>query len=210
MIILFSNYLGYVHHPSSIIHHPLSIIHHPSSTIHHLSSIIHHPSGIVPYQAFTTLDGQVLIAACNDSQFKQLTSYIQLPLLASDSKYISNANRVKHREELLRLLQLKIQTLNSSDLITNLNRLGVACGPINSIADVFKDPHIQSLHLIETLVHPTAGPLQFLRHPVTFSVTKPTLSRPPPLLGEHTREVLKERGVSKEEIESLFQSHVIA
>lgn len=167
-----------------------------------------HPN-IVPYQVFQTLDSPIVIAAGNDSQFKKLCKAIDAIYLAEDPKYIINSERVKNRDQLISSLQSIIQNLPSKQLIEKLNQVGVPCGPIQSMNEVFSDPHILERNMLMEYEHPSAGAVKLVGSPIKLSRTNPTMNRTPPMLGEHTNEVLMEIGFSNDEINSLKESNVI-
>lgn len=154
-----------------------------------------HPQ-IVPYQVFATRDGHAIVAVGNDRQFRDLCTVVALPELAIDARFTTNADRVQHREALIALLAEAIGKLTRQTLLNELEKRAVPCGPINSVADIFKDPQIVARELqvsLPALDLPT-GEIPTVRTPIIFSDAELALGRPSPRLGEHTEEVAREIG----------------
>ena len=154
-----------------------------------------HPN-IVPYQVFATSDGHAIVAVGNDRQFRDLCTVVELPELASDARFGTNADRVENRETLIALLGAGIRKLTRHQLLNELEKRAVPCGPINSVADIFQDPQIAARGLKVNLpaADLPAGEIPTVRTPIIFSDAELTLSRPSPRLGEHTEEVARELG----------------
>jgi crotonobetainyl-CoA:carnitine CoA-transferase CaiB-like acyl-CoA transferase len=146
---------------------------------------------IVPYQAFKMQDGYMIIGAANDRLWVKLCEAIGLLEVARDSKYASNAQRVRHREEILRLLEARFLTKTRKEWEAILAPLGIPCGPINRMDEVFADPQVQHLQMVLEAEHPRAGTVRMVRNPVSFSRTPVDLRQVPPVLGEHTEEILR-------------------
>ncbi len=168
-----------------------------------------HPS-IVPYQVFNASDGQMVVAVGNDSQFKKLCELIDTPQLLADERFSSNVSRVQHRDALVPLIQQAFAHNTTTHWVTLLTAAGVPCGPINNLQQVFDDPHIQHRGTRTEMPHPRAGTLPILANPARLSATPASYDRAPPLLGEHTREVLGEwLGLSSADMDSLATEGVI-
>ncbi|MCB1844290.1 MAG: CoA transferase, partial [Halioglobus sp.] len=148
-----------------------------------------HPS-IVPYQAFETADGYLMLAVGNDRQFAACATGLGLAELANDTRFVHNRDRVSHREELVELLAAKILESPTSDWLKKFAELGVPSGPINDLSQVFSHPQIAERGLLQFLSHPVAGKTPVVANPVRFSSTPASLRSAPPLLGEHTDEIL--------------------
>ncbi|MBS0581141.1 MAG: CoA transferase [Proteobacteria bacterium] len=162
-----------------------------------------HPS-ITPYQPFASADGFVMVAVGNDRQFAGLCRAAGCPALAADSRFASSAARVEHRaaltEELAPLLRLR----STQDWVRELGAAGVPCGPINDIAQAFAEPQVRHRQMQLTLPHPLTGTVPQVANPTRFSRTPVEYRRAPPLLGEHTDEVLGERlGLAAGELAAL-------
>jgi crotonobetainyl-CoA:carnitine CoA-transferase CaiB-like acyl-CoA transferase len=148
-----------------------------------------HPS-IVPYEAFPTADGDMILAVGNDSQFASLCRAAGHPEWAEDPRFASNAARVEHRRTLVPLLrQLTVQR-TTDDWITLLEQANVPCGPINDLAGVFADPQVRARELRVDLPHALAGSVPSVASPLRLSKTPVQYRHAPPALGADTREVL--------------------
>jgi formyl-CoA transferase len=168
-----------------------------------------HPN-IVPYQAFKVADGWLIIACGNDSQFRKLMEVAGDAALASDERFATNPQRVRHRDVLLPLLQPLFLRKSRSQWIAQLEAAGVPCGPINDLGDVFNDPQVQARQMQLDLPHPTAGQVSVPASAIKMSATPVEYRSAPPLLGEHTDEVLRHMaGLEPHDIESLRQKQVI-
>lgn len=170
---------------------------------------------IVPYQAFGTADGHIVVAAMNDDQFSRLCTRLKLPELPIDPRFVTNPLRVANREDLLPLLQERFVQHTTTEWMEILDGSGLACGPTNTIAQVFEDPQVLHRNMVMELNHPTAGTLRLPGKPVKTAQgheepsTPLASTRPPPLLGEHTSEVLVELGYSDKEVHSLLANGVV-
>ncbi|MBA4330297.1 MAG: CoA transferase [Polaromonas sp.] len=148
-----------------------------------------HPN-IVPYQAFPTADGDIILAVGNDGQFAKFCVVAGHPEWSSDERFASNAQRVANRAVLVPLLRQATVMRSSADWITALEAAGVPCGPINRIDEVFADPQVIARGLQISLPHTLAGQVPLVANPIRLSGSPVAYRRPPPLLGEHTQEVL--------------------
>jgi crotonobetainyl-CoA:carnitine CoA-transferase CaiB-like acyl-CoA transferase len=148
-----------------------------------------HPN-IVPYQAFETSDGYIILAVGNDSQFRRFCELASKPELADDERFQKNRGRVENREALV--LQVKEIMLQKSgaEWLEALNARGIPCGPINNIEQVFADPQVQYRGMQLELDHPTAGKVASVASPIRLSQTPIEYQQAPPLLGQHTDDVL--------------------
>ena len=167
-------------------------------------------ANIVPYQTFACLDGHIIVATGNDSQYVKFVEAGGCPELATDERFISNPLRVKNRAVLVPLLAAMVARLTRDDWIARLEAVGVPCGPINDIADVFDNEQVVARGIAVDLPHPTAGKVTLVRSPMKMSATPVGATSAPPLLGQHTDEVLREvLGRSEEEIAALRQRGVL-
>jgi len=165
-----------------------------------------HPN-IVPYQDFETSSGRVAVAAANDGLFRALCSVLDLASLPEDSRFATNAGRVEHRTELIPLLEARLRERPAEEWLTELEAAGVPSGKVRSVPDALAAAAAAGRPATVTVEHPSAGPLDLVRSPI-WGATRPDPT-PPPLLGEHTAEVLGELGRSPAEIEELRARGVI-
>lgn len=169
-----------------------------------------HPN-TVPYQDFPTSDGYMIIAIGNDRQFQRLCDALNRPELASDPKYQANIGRINHRDELLPIIRSATVMRSTQDWISVLEPLGVPCGPINSIADVFADPQVVARGTRISMPHATGGDIPLVANPIRLSDTPVSYERAPPILGQDSRAVLRERlGMEDTAIDALMASGVVA
>jgi len=162
-----------------------------------------HPN-IVPYQPFRTRDGEVIVACGNDNLYRKLCDAAGCGALATDGRFATNGKRVENRVELTRLLQEVFSKRSTKDWVDVLEAAGVPNGPINNVAQVFEEPQVKARNVRQELDHPLAGKVPTVASPMRFSGTPLEFKLAPPLLGQHTDEVLKGLlGKSDEEISSL-------
>lgn len=168
-----------------------------------------HPN-IVPYQAFATRDGYIILAVGNDGQFTKFCTVAGRPDLAKDERYATNPTRVANRKELVALLEELIRTRDSHDWLSALEEVGVPCGPINDLAAVFEDPQVKARNIHQDLPHPTQGSVPTVASPIRYSGTPLIHDTAPPTLGQHTDTVLAESlGLGEADIAALREKGVI-
>ncbi|MCL5942613.1 MAG: CoA transferase [Actinobacteria bacterium] len=167
-----------------------------------------HPN-IVPYETFRASDTWFNLAVGNDSQFRRFTRLIGAPELADDPRFVTNPARVEHRAELVSLLGTYLRRRTAAEWLELFRREKIPCGPINSIPEVFADPQVLAREMVVEMTHPTAGTVKLVGSPLKLSDTPVTFARHPPLLGEHTDEILAEAGYSREEIRELRERGVV-
>ena len=149
-------------------------------------------ANIVPYQVFAVADGHIIVAVGNDRQFARLCELLGEPELASDERFSTNAGRVRHRDVLVPQLQSALMSRDRQTWLVLLEAAGVPCGPVNDIADVFGDPQVRARDMCINMEHQSAVSLPLVASPIKMSATPIRYVRPPPLLGEHTEEILAE------------------
>ena len=169
-----------------------------------------HPQ-VVPYQDFQASDGSFMIAANNDDQFRRLCDAVGLPALADDERFVTNAARVVNRETLAGLLNEKIGENTREFWMGTLQEAGITVTPINNVADVLADPQAEARKSVWEVEHPALGTIQLMGSALQhLSRTPATPQGHPPLLGEHTEEVLSEAlGLSESEIQALIDDQVV-
>ncbi len=162
---------------------------------------------LVPYQVFAASDGHLIVAVGNDSQFRNYCGAIGLPELSADPRFSTNPQRVKNREALVPLLAERMATGARDHWLASLEAVGVPAGPINTLDQVYEDPQVLARGMKRELPHPTAGTVPMAASPLKFSGSPVEYRRAPPMLGEHTAQVLAEKlGLSAAEIQALAQS----
>lgn len=165
-----------------------------------------HPN-IVPYQDFPTADGDFILTVGNDSQFRKFAEVAGQPGWADDPRFVSNKQRVANRAVLVPLIRQATVFKTTAQWVEQLEAVGVPCGPINELAQVFADPQVQARGLAFELPHALAGLVPQVGSPIRLSETPVEYRRAPPLLGEHTQEVLaRVLGVTTVDLELLRQS----
>src|SRR5690625_56810 len=150
---------------------------------------------VVPYQVFETADGHMIVATGNDGQYRAYCEVIGRPDLAENPRYINNSKRLENRDELIAILVEIMKTRSSDEWIEELRAVGVPSGPINNLEQVFNNPQVKARELWREVEHPLAGKAPTTASPIRYSDTPVEYRQAPPLLGEHTEEVLAEFGL---------------
>ena len=166
-----------------------------------------HPS-IVPYQPFPTADDWIIVAVGSERLWKSFVEAIELPELNGD-RFMSNPDRLAHREELVNLLAEHFKKKHSKDWLQKLESAGIPAAPIYKPEDSLSDDHLLARGMIIELEHPAIGVFKMLGNPMNFSSTPVTYRRPAPMLGEHNDEILNELGYLKKDIESFKSEKII-
>lgn len=168
-----------------------------------------HPN-IVPYQVFKTSDGAMVLAVGNDQQFGRFCSVAGVPELSLDPHFRTNSNRLRHRDELIPLLEVSLATKSTEWWMTALEAVGVPCAPINNLEQVFEHPQVLHRNMKIEIPHESGVTATLVANPVKFSQTALEYRASPPLLGEGTAEVLQSiLGYSAEEIQRLADMNVL-
>lgn len=168
-----------------------------------------HPN-VMPYQTFRTQDGNIIIATGNDGQYRRLCEAAGLPDAASDARFTSNALRIANREACTALLAGALQQKTTAQWVALLETVGVPCGPINRLDEVYRDPQVQHRGLKIEVPHATAGSVPLTANPIKFSRTPIRYEQAPPLLGEHADAVLRNTlGKSAAEIAALRAKKIV-
>jgi crotonobetainyl-CoA:carnitine CoA-transferase CaiB-like acyl-CoA transferase len=169
-----------------------------------------HPQ-IVPYETFDTADGAIAIAVGNDAQFARLCACLELPELARDARFAHNTGRVEHREALVSMLGAALAARSTAHWEETLRAANVPCGAVRSVPEAFADPQVEARGMLVRVPHPHAGSIELVASPLHLSATPVDVRRAPPALGQHTREVLRERlGLDDEALAELAVRKVIA
>jgi crotonobetainyl-CoA:carnitine CoA-transferase CaiB-like acyl-CoA transferase len=168
-----------------------------------------HPN-VVPYQTFQTSDSWIIVAVGNDSQFRNFVKAGNREPLANDHRFATNPARIQNRDSLIPLLVEMVKEKTKIEWIQLLEQAGVPCGPINNLQEVFENEQVIARGIEMKVPHPTAGTMKLVRSPIRLSETPVDVRMPPPLLGEHTDEVLRhDLGMSAEQIAQLHQKGIV-
>jgi crotonobetainyl-CoA:carnitine CoA-transferase CaiB-like acyl-CoA transferase len=170
-----------------------------------------HPN-IVPYQTFATADGDIILAVGNDAQFQRFCDFAGVPELVADEKFSTNGARVRNRDALTERLAPVLAGRPSRDWIDGLEKHNVSCGPINTLDQVFADPQVEARGMKLEMRHPLAGdaPVPLIASPIRMSATAPAYDHPPPLLGQHSDQILQELlGLEQDDLTALRDGGVI-
>ncbi|WP_217426251.1 CaiB/BaiF CoA transferase family protein [Pandoraea terrigena] len=162
-----------------------------------------------PYQVFKTRDGWINIGAANQSNYERLLEVLDAPQLATDSRFETNALRLAHRDELVAILNELLVRRTTADWMTCFDQIGLPAGPVLDIAAALAHPQTIARDMIVETDHPVAGKVRGLGLPIHFSEGERTGSRPAPLLGQHTREVLREAGYTADEVDRLIEEKAV-
>ncbi|MEO3715154.1 CaiB/BaiF CoA transferase family protein [Roseateles flavus] len=166
-------------------------------------------ANIVPYQVFETLDGHLILAVGNDKQYAKFCEIAGHPEWATDPRFLRNADRVRHRAELVPLIAEALRLQPRQHWLGQLEAAKVPCGAINNLDEVFADPQVQARGMTVPMAHPLSDQLQLVANPIKLSATPVQYRRPPPLLGQHTDELLGEAGMTPAEVQALREQGVI-
>ncbi len=165
---------------------------------------------IVPYQVFECSDGHLILAVGNDGQFAKFGEIAGRPDWAQDPRFARNADRVRNRELLVPEIAAAIKTRPRADWLAALEAAKVPCGAINNLAEAFADPQVQAREMTVAMEHPLSDRLRLVASPIKLSATPVQYRHAPPMLGQHTAELLLELGLSDDEIKTLAEQKVIA
>ncbi len=164
----------------------------------------------MPYQDFPTADGDFILTVGNDGQFRKFAEVAGQPQWADDPRFSTNKARVANRAELIPLIRQATVFKTTTEWVSQLGRVGVPCGPINDLAQVFADPQVKARGLAIQLPHTLAGMVPLVASPMRLSKTPVEYRTAPPLLGQHTAQVLQDvLGLGSGRVKALKEAGVI-
>jgi crotonobetainyl-CoA:carnitine CoA-transferase CaiB-like acyl-CoA transferase len=153
-------------------------------------------ASVVPYQLLPTADSDIVIAVGNDRQFRILCEQVlERPELARDARFVTNACRLRHRDALIDILKTVLATRGAADWQARLASTGIPTGTVRSVGAALRSPEARARDMVATVEHPAVGPLDLVASPIRMSGTPARTTQAPPLLGQHTDEVLREFGL---------------
>lgn len=168
-----------------------------------------HPN-IVPYRTFDASDGEIAVAVGNDDQFRKFARLLDKPEWADDPRFALNRDRVANRDTIDNLVQAALATRSRSEWIAALDEVGIPSGPINNVAEALDSPQTRGRGMVTEIDHPWAGMIKMLGLPIRMEGTPSSIRRHPPMLGEHTDEVLAEMlGLDDEQIQALRNDGIV-
>jgi crotonobetainyl-CoA:carnitine CoA-transferase CaiB-like acyl-CoA transferase len=167
-----------------------------------------HPT-IVPYGVYRASDAYFNLAVGTEDLWRRFCTALDLDHLRADARFATNRDRLAHRDQLNALLEPVFVARSIAEIQELMDRASVPCGAVRDLHSVFTDPQVAALGLVETLAHPTAGSINVVGPPYRFSATPPSVRLPPPLLGQHTDEVLGELGYDSTAIGALREARVV-
>jgi crotonobetainyl-CoA:carnitine CoA-transferase CaiB-like acyl-CoA transferase len=163
----------------------------------------------VPYQAFRASDGWVNIGGANQGNWERIAITLGHPEWRDDPRFATNTARIANREALVEAMNAIVAKRSKAEWIAIFDEAGVPVGPVHTIGEALTHPQTLAREMVVDLVHPQAGPTKALGCPIHFSKTPTRIDRPAPMLGEHSRELLREYGYSDIEIEQFLSAGVI-
>jgi len=167
-------------------------------------------ASIVPYKGFKTKDGDILLGGGNDRLFGVLCNKLGKPELIEDERFVTNAARVKHRNELEDLIEAETVKKTTQEWLDIFDGSGMPYAAINDIQTTLNHEHVLARNMVAQVDHPACGPLKLVNTPVKYAESTPGIRSPPPTLGQHTDEVLQSIGMDAEEIKALKDEGVIS
>ncbi len=163
-----------------------------------------------PYQAFRASDGWINLGGANQANWERITDVLGHPEWRDDPRFTSNSVRMQHLDALAATMDAVLVTRRKAEWLAAFDAAGVPAGPVHTVGEALNHPQTLARGMVVDLVHPQAGPTKALGCPIHFSETTTRISRPAPLLGEHTREVLREYGYADAEIDVFVADGVVA
>jgi crotonobetainyl-CoA:carnitine CoA-transferase CaiB-like acyl-CoA transferase len=168
------------------------------------------PAGVPAGSAATGAKDHIILAVGNDSQYAKFCAVANIPELATNPLFMKNSDRVRNRAQLVPILESVMRTRTKADWLAALEDAKVPCGPINNLAEVFSDPHADARQMVTHWPHPLQPDLKLVASPMKLSATPVRTDLPPPLLGQHTADVLREvLGYSDAQLAALRQGGIV-
>lgn len=164
---------------------------------------------VAPYGTFKTKDGYMNIAAGNQPMWERMAKALGLEHLISDERFVTYGDRIRNRPKLTRLIEERLAEKTTKEWEEILNEVGVANGPILYVDEVFQDPQVLHQQMLLEVDHPAAGRIKTIGFPIKLSQTPAQVRMPPPLMGQHTEEVLKDLGYSAEESDAMRKEGIV-
>jgi len=165
---------------------------------------------IAPYDAFPTADGYVIVAVGNDSLFQRFCGALGMIDAAGDDRFMTNRDRIAHKAEMYELINAAMAGRTTAELVEALDLVGVPCGPISTVDQVFENEQVLHTGQRRTVQHPTAGEITLTGFPYAFSGADLEIAHTPPMLGEQTRTILGELGYDEGAVAAMFASGAVA
>jgi crotonobetainyl-CoA:carnitine CoA-transferase CaiB-like acyl-CoA transferase len=163
-----------------------------------------------PYEAFPTQDGWINVGGANQANWERIAATIGRPELVADPRFTTNTDRMRHHAELTAVISERLRERSSAEWIRAFEAAGVPAGPVNQIGDMVADPQVAAREMVVEVEHPRAGRTRALGMPIKFSESRGDMTRPAPLLGQHTREVLGQLGYVAAEIAALADAGAVS
>jgi succinate--hydroxymethylglutarate CoA-transferase len=166
---------------------------------------------VVPYRAYRTKDTNIVVGGCNDKLYGILCDKLGKPEWKGDARFTTNALRVKHREILDTMVEEELQLQTTQEWLEIFEGSGMPYAAVNDIQGTINHEHVLARNMIEEVEHPACGKVRLVNHPVKYSRIEPKIRTPPPLLGQHTDEVLKDLlGLRVDEVRRLRDENTVA
>ena len=164
---------------------------------------------LCPYEAFETADRPLILGVANDALWRSFCAIVGLEAVVDDPRFRTNANRVEHREETVAMVRKVLATRTRDEWLEALGAANIPCSPLHSLGELSAHPHTQASQMVVPYDHPRLGEMKTVSQPLRFDGERTVLRRPPPLHGEHGRDVLQEAGYGDEEIAALAASGAV-